>query len=267
MGTILSFGGPLAERGQLTLTGWQLPADLTAEEWKQAGEVLSKVDQGRQWWLGDWWNAGVAWGDGKAACERLEIDYNHAMKCGSVAAAFEFLRRRKNLTFGHHQEVCVVKDAGVQDRMFDWCEEPLGADPKARPRSIAELREQVRAYLDDQGWTEEERERRRLAEEGYAVVVSQKQGVDERLVRWAQFDGRLVKVDRTSDWGNPFEMGKDKDGDRDYCCDCFETYLTMKNSLLRRLGELRGKVLACWCHPQRCHAHHIADLVNKEIGQ
>lgn len=257
--TIISFVGPLAERGQLTLTGWRLPADLTAREWEQAGDVLSKVDQGRQWWLGDWWNAGAEYGDRKECCERLEIDYGGTANCAMVCKAFNFSRRREKLTFTHHAEVCVIDDPAVQDRMLDWCLEPLGQG-QAKPRSTRELREQVRAYLDEQGWSKEERKRRALAESGLAIVVNQRS--DERLLRWAQFAGRLVKVDRTTDWGNPFEV--DKDGDRDYCCDCFETYFTMKTSLLRRLGELRGKVLACWCHPERCHAHHIAELANKE---
>jgi hypothetical protein len=45
--------------------------------------------------LGDWWNAGVQWGEGQAVCEALEIAYQTAMNCGSIAAQFQFSRRRE----------------------------------------------------------------------------------------------------------------------------------------------------------------------------
>jgi hypothetical protein len=72
------------------------------------------------------------------------------------------------------------------------------------------------------------------------------------LVRWAQADGRLVSVDRRTEWGNPFELPHDGDREtviRNYA----EHYLPNKPSLLSRLHELRGKALACWCAPDPCH--------------
>lgn len=258
---VLSLDNKLAVGGELTGTGWLLPEDLTEEQWDAAGDLLAKVEQSKQWWLGDWWNAGQqdGWGDGKEACERHEFNYETARKAGKVCSAFQLCRRRHNLTFSHHDEVCAIDDPAVQDRMLDWCEETTADTGK--PRSTRDLREQVRAYLDDQGWTEEERARRRECEDdNLAITANQK--TDERLLRWAQFEGRLAKIDRATDWGNPFELGKD--GDRDYCCDCYARYLTMKKSLVKRLPELKGKVLACWCYPERCHGDHLAELANKK---
>lgn len=260
MSLVLSIDNRLAVGGELTGTGWSLPADLTPADWRKAGELLTRVEQSKQWWLGDWWNAGVAWGEGEKVCEELGIDYGTVRNCGQVSTQFEMSRRRDNLSFKHHAEVCAIDDPAVQDRMLAWCEEPLEGGGK--PRSTRELREQVRAYLDEIGWTDEERERREQVRAGLAVVVNQK--TDDRLIRWAQFEGVLAKVDRTSDWGNPYEMPKD--GDRDEVCDSFAVYFARKHSLLKRLSELRGKVLACWCHPERCHAHHIAALVNANAG-
>jgi hypothetical protein len=101
------------------------------------------------WWLGDWWNAGVQWGDGKAACEELGIDYGSAANAGRVAKVFQCSRRREHLSFRHHTEVCAIDDPTVQDRLLDWCAEPL--DATGKPRSTRDLREAVRQYLDDQG--------------------------------------------------------------------------------------------------------------------
>lgn len=257
--------GLLRVRGtEASLVGIRFPTDLTREEWLGFGRSLAKIDDAKQWLTGDWWNAlqgedREGWGSGPQICEDVGLDYDQARKCGSISSAFDLLRRRNNLSFGHHQEVAVIKNSAVQDRMLDWCLEPLADGGK--PRSTRELREQVRAYLDEQGWTDEERERRVAVQRGESIVVNQK--TDERLIRWAQFEGLLVKVDRTSDWGNPYEL--DKDGDRDHCCDAYERHLIDKRSLLKRIPELKGKVLACWCDPARCHAHHLASLANELI--
>jgi hypothetical protein len=115
---------------------------------------------------------------------------------------------------------------------------------------------------DEEGWTESERERRAAVLAGKTVVVNQRRGFDERLIRWARQEGLLVAIDRPSRsvWRNPYRKGRD--GDHDMVCDKFEVYLQTRPDLLRRLPELRGKVLACWCHPKRCHGHHLARLAD-----
>lgn len=236
--------------GTLTGTGWALSTELTQDQWRQAGAMLAKVEQSKQWWLGDWWNAGK-WGDGQEACEQVGVEYQTAQNAGWVCRAFEISRRREILSFKHHAEVCAIPDPAVQDRLLDWaCE-------GEKPKSTRELRDAVRQYLDEQGWTDDEKERRELIRNEYAVVANLK--TDERLIRWAQFENKLVKIDRTSDWGNPFVMPGD--GDRDIVCDSYAVYLSLKPSLLKKVPELKGKVLACWCYPERCHGDHIARLV------
>lgn len=243
---------------ELTATGWKLPA-LTEDQWRQCGEALGKVEQGKQWWIGDWWNAlphnGAA-GLGREACEAAEIEYQTAVDCSNVAKQFEDKRRRLTLSFKHHREVCAVPDNDSQDRLLDWCEEPLRNGDK-KPRSTRELREAVQKYLDAQKWTDDERERRKIVEAGGSVVANQK--TDENLIRWAQFSGRYVRIDRTTEWGNPFEL--DKDGTRDEVCDHYRAYLLWKPSLIAKLGGLEGKVLGCWCYPERCHGHELIEVL------
>ncbi len=112
----------------------------------------------------------------------------------------------------------------------------------------------------------DELDRVRRVEQGQTVVANMRS--DHALIEWAESRGIFARVDRKSQWGNPFEMdspGKqDRDGDRDFVCESFELYLNRKLSLQKQFRDLRGKVIACWCHPLRCHAHFIAKCVNEE---
>lgn len=108
-------------------------------------------------------------------------------------------------------------------------------------------------------WSDEERERLDLLKCGFAVTVNQK--TMKNLCKYAEENGIFERVDRFSDWGNPFELNKD--GDRETVCDSYEVYFDLKKSLHHRIESLQGKALACWCHPNRCHAHHLELLINR----
>ena len=69
-----------------------------------------------------------------------------------------------------------------------------------------------------------------------------------------------IYVGRPTKWGNPYIIGKD--GDRDEVLRKYEEWLKSSPSLLSALPELRGKVLACWCAPMKCHADILAKLAN-----
>jgi hypothetical protein len=71
-----------------------------------------------------------------------------------------------------------------------------------------------------------------------------------------------VYVGRPTKWGNPFHMNREED--RDYVCNKFDIYISNCEELTRELPELKGKVLACWCAPKRCHAYTLAALANRE---
>src|SRR5262249_54246310 len=112
----------------------------------QAARALQRVHEAPQWWLGDWWNAGVKWGEGQAVCETVGLHYGTVRNAGVVAGHIQLSRRRDNLSFRHHAEVCVLDDREVEDRFLLWCEEPLEKTGKAR--SVRELREAIQDYLD-----------------------------------------------------------------------------------------------------------------------
>ncbi len=75
--------------------------------------------------------------------------------------------------------------------------------------------------------------------------------------RGAAYD---VYIGRPSCWGNPFVIGRD--GDRAAVIAQYERWIATQPHLLARLGELRGKRLACFCAPQACHGHVLARLAD-----
>lgn len=78
----------------------------------------------------------------------------------------------------------------------------------------------------------------------------------------AKFD---VYIGRPSKWGNPFPVpskGYDRVKDPARILARYEEYVLSKPDLVAALPELRGKVLACWCAPQRCHGDILARLAN-----
>ena len=113
----------------------------------------------------------------------------------------------------------------------------------------------VQESTPEHDWTEDELDRRSIVEAGGTVVANMHQDSDRALLTWARSTGRFMRIDRQSDWGNPFEMPDD--GDRETVCDSFEIFFPRKFSLHNRLDELRGKVLGCWCYPNRCHGDYL----------
>lgn len=131
-------------------------------------------------------------------------------------------------------------------------------------RAYRETQErQLREPLPEEvKWSDDEMKRRKIVEAGGTVVANMHSGKDEYLLRWARSTDRFVRIDRQSDWGNPFEMPAD--GDRDTVCDSYEVFFPRKFSLHNRLDELKGKVLGCWCYPQRCHGDYLVGKVTED---
>lgn len=105
-------------------------------------------------------------------------------------------------------------------------------------------------------WSKEELDRRRIVEAGGTVVANMHSGKDEYLLRWARSTDRFVRIDRSGEWGNPYEMPGD--GDRETVCKSFEIYFSRKLSLHIKIRSLAGKVLGCWCYPEQCHGDYLA---------
>jgi len=128
--------GELALRG-VTQTALILPDDLPLEAWEQTGETLGRVDSARQWWIGDWLNYGE-WRYGEKYAQGMDatgLDYSTLNSYRWVCERIENVRRRTNLSFGHHEAVAAF-DAADQDEWLDRAE--------AKGWSVYELRKQIR---------------------------------------------------------------------------------------------------------------------------
>lgn len=257
--------------GRRSERGWDFPSDLSREEWIAIGRELGRAERGISWWIGDWWAFGEhRYGDRKAIVEAPDWQGPAFQVCenyASIARNFATSRRREVLSFKHHAEVASLPPEDA-DRLLDWCEQ---GDPETgEVRPTRELRDEVRKVkraLTQADWTPDQLERRDRAEAGECVVASMRdngngQRVDEALLSWAEKEGRLVRVDRQSAFGNPFIIPDD--GDRADVIDKFEVfYWPNKPALLDQIATWSGgKVLVCWCHPERCHANVIAATAN-----
>lgn len=70
-----------------------------------------------------------------------------------------------------------------------------------------------------------------------------------------------VYIGRPSKWGNPFPLVKGaSDEERADCLAKYTEWLLAQPQLLAQLGELRDKVLGCWCAPKACHGDVLARL-------
>lgn len=71
-----------------------------------------------------------------------------------------------------------------------------------------------------------------------------------------------VFIGRESQWGNPFEIGKD--GNRKQVIKKYEKWLVKTQpQLLKQVHELKGKVLGCYCAPKYCHGEVLVRLSNE----
>lgn len=69
---------------------------------------------------------------------------------------------------------------------------------------------------------------------------------------------------KAGEWGNPFtaaEFG------RDTACERYAEWIQQPLQSVKRKKireQLQGKILVCFCHPERCHAHIIACVADSQ---
>jgi hypothetical protein len=115
---------------------------MPIEAWKLVGARIGCYAEATTWWLGDWllfgrMKYGRRYKDGIAL---TGLDYQTLRNYAVVARRFEPSRRRDNLSFQHHAEVCALADE-LQDLWLDLA--------KANGWSKAQLRRHLRAAMAD----------------------------------------------------------------------------------------------------------------------
>jgi hypothetical protein len=66
---------------------------------------------------------------------------------------------------------------------------------------------------------------------------------------------------------NPFAYDTPKrrrDGTRAEVMAMYRAYLLERPELLEQVPDLRGRTLACWCAPERCHGDVLAELADSQ---
>ena len=76
-----------------------------------------------------------------------------------------------------------------------------------------------------------------------------------------------VRIDRGTDWGNPYShlavsAAKYRTATREESLVKYREYILSRPDLLARLGELKGRTLGCWCKPLACHGDVLVELIN-----
>jgi len=87
------------------------------------------------------------------------------------------------------------------------------------------------------------------------VVHCKKEPYDVYIGRAAPRAGLKASV-----WGNPFVIGKD--GTREEVMEKYRSWLLYNTALIKRLPELKGKILGCWCAPEACHGDILSAMAN-----
>jgi hypothetical protein len=115
---------------------------MPIDQWKGVGTRIAAYSDAASWWLGDW----LAFGQAKYGRRYKEgvaltgLEYQTLRNYAVVARRFDVSRRRDDLSFQHHAEVCALTD-DAQDLWLD-----LAASKRW---SKAELRRRIRATVPE----------------------------------------------------------------------------------------------------------------------
>lgn len=142
-----------------TQVGTQVTRQSTKAEWETYGEILRRVDEAKQWAIGDWLVDGKRhYGDGlyKRAAEITGLDETTLRKFKSLADHFELCARAHTLSWRHHYELASLKHiaSDKQGRLY-LSDEPdtdkigeLLAQAEKNEWTVVQLREQVRSHKE-----------------------------------------------------------------------------------------------------------------------
>lgn len=106
-------GGPY----RTTFVGMEIVRESTPQEWETYGEILRRIDEAKQWAIGDWLVDGKKhYGDKlyERAAGILGIEKNTCEQYKSLAERIPFCSRLQGLTFEHHRQVASIKIVAEQ---------------------------------------------------------------------------------------------------------------------------------------------------------
>lgn len=139
-----------------TFVGTEIVRQSTKEEWKGYGEILKRVDEAKQWAIGDWLVDGKRhYGDGlyREAEKILEYHYQNLAQFKRMAELFEIKCRHLNISYAHHYEVASLKTIEKHNGKLRLSDKPdtdkiqeFLAKAEKESWSVRDLREAVGIY-------------------------------------------------------------------------------------------------------------------------
>jgi hypothetical protein len=77
-----------------------------------------------------------------------------------------------------------------------------------------------------------------------------------------------IYIGRPSKWGNPFShlngtLAQFKVDSREEAIARYREWIVQQPELMAALGELKDKVLGCWCAPKDCHGNVLVELCDE----
>lgn len=124
--------------GEISETCLALREGLSIETWRSIGADLSRVENARMWWIGDWWNYPAEYGERRAIVEASEDlpAFDTCMAAGWVASKIETCRRLQAVSWSIHHEVASLEPA-EQDVLL--------AEAERDKLTVRDVRARVRA--------------------------------------------------------------------------------------------------------------------------
>lgn len=95
-----------------TFVGTEILRASTKDEWINYGEILKRVDEAKQWAIGDWLKDGKRhYGDGlyHKAEKIIGIEQSYLRNLKALSVLFELYNRLYNCSWRHYQEVASIK--------------------------------------------------------------------------------------------------------------------------------------------------------------
>jgi len=140
-----------------TQVGTQVTRKSTKNEWENYGEILRRVDEAKQWAIGDWLVDGKRhYGDGlyKRAAEITGLGSQALENYAWLARLFEISTRVETLGWTHHREVASIKQiAAKKNGKLYLSDKPdhnkiaeLLDQAEKHKWSVVQLRDMVRVY-------------------------------------------------------------------------------------------------------------------------
>ena len=105
-------------RGELTLTAYRPPLDLTFDEWAAIGATLQSLERSVRWWIGDWLAHGErAYGETYTqAVDATGRRVEDLMTMAWVSRAVDVSIRSERLSGSHHRAIAPLD----RDQQVEW---------------------------------------------------------------------------------------------------------------------------------------------------